>query len=225
MIAVTFALPSESSSFTRLLGNQLRGNLSGHKVCVLHTGAGEKTTRARIATFLKENKPRLLISSGFAGALNDRFRVGDLLLAENYSAPELVEALRLLENKLHFRAGQLTTVSAVIDSIADREKLSREEGGDAVDMETRFIAEACATAGIPMISLRAISDTPAAPFPAPPHLLFDIARQRTAFAPLFNYLLWRPLTLGRMLIFAKQITTARRSLTQGLEGLVTSELL
>ena len=81
MIAVTFALPAESSEFIRLLENRPRekragietvsGRLHGREIDVIHTGVGEKSTRARLPRFLEEEKPTMLISAGFAGAVHD----------------------------------------------------------------------------------------------------------------------------------------------------------
>ena len=225
MIAILFALPSESSAFLRLLQNSTRnpagshvisGTLHGRAVSVLHTGVGEETTRARLANLLRAQTPQLFISSGFAGALSDEWRVGDLLHAQNFSTAPIAFAAQL-----GYRTGTLATVPAMIDSPAERQALARG-GADAVDMETAHIAAVCATANIPLISLRAISDTPAAPFPAPPHVLFNVERQGTSFMPLFVHLLLHPTAIGRFISFARQIAHARQSLTQALDALVRS---
>ena len=94
MIAVTFALPAESSEFLRALRNQsrtdrncirtIRGKIGDRKVEVLHTGVGEKVCRQRLGKFLEDQQFDLLISSGFAGALNDELQVGNLFLAKNF---------------------------------------------------------------------------------------------------------------------------------------------
>ena len=73
----------------------------------------------------------------------------------------------------------MLTVPALIDSSEERERIARESGASAVDMETEFIARACAAHGIPLLSLRVITDTPTEPFLAPPSVLFDIEQQRT----------------------------------------------
>src|SRR5204862_7914575 len=135
MIAVTFALPSESSDCRRLLGHQRR------KIAVLHTGVGEKVCRARVDPFLDSQHFDLLISSGFAGGVDPSLGVGDLLLAENFSDPQLLAQARGL---LGCPAGKLTTVAAMVESAGDRERLAKQLGAAAVDMETEFIAEACA---------------------------------------------------------------------------------
>jgi nucleoside phosphorylase len=233
MIAVTFALPSESRDFVSLLDRKhstqgkhvVAGELHGRQIVVLHTGVGEATARARVADFLHAQVPELLISSGFAGALHDQLRVGDLFVAENYSSPHVVSVVQSLPGFPHFQKGVLATTTAILDSAAQRQALANTHGGDAVDMETEFIADACSAFRIPMLSLRAISDTPASPFPAPPDVLFDVARQRIPTAKLVAHLFSHPSSIGKLMRFAQQIATTRKSLTHALDLLVGSENL
>src|SRR5690348_16553610 len=99
MIAVTFALPAESSEFLRRLRNKsradrndisvTRGRIDHRDVKVLHTGVGENACRERLSKFLEHQQSDALISSGFAGALDDRLVVGDLLVAKNFSTLDL----------------------------------------------------------------------------------------------------------------------------------------
>src|SRR5213593_2218921 len=101
MIAITFALPAESSDFLRRLRNQsrmdrngihtVRGDIDNRTVEVVHTGVGAKVCQQRVGTFLQDQQFDYLISTGFAGALNDELEVGDLLLARNFSTIDLDE--------------------------------------------------------------------------------------------------------------------------------------
>src|SRR6266700_5799445 len=121
MIAVTFALPAESSAFLRRLGNKsrsdrvgirtIRGKIDDRTIEVLHTGVGEKLCRQRMASFLQDRQFACLISAGFAGALNDKLRAGDLLVAENFSTVELNET-RLDLGRLPVHRANLLTVSS-----------------------------------------------------------------------------------------------------------------
>ncbi len=200
MIAVTFALPNESREFVRLVANHNR------KVTILHTGVGEKNCRARIEPFLDSQRFDLLISSGFAGGADPSLGVGDLLLAENFSDAQLLaDAQELLTS----RVGRLVSADRVIETASDRLQLARDNGAAAVDMETEWIARACAAREIPMLSLRAISDTAAAPFPAPPAVLFDLEQQKTDRLRLAAYLLRRPSGVVGLTRFARQIAATR----------------
>jgi adenosylhomocysteine nucleosidase len=202
MIAITFALPAESSEFIRLLQKpsfnsregveSLRGQIHGRSVAVLHTGVGEKSCRAQIESFLRRQQFEYLISAGFAGALGEELQIGNLLLSENFSSPELLSSPHLDSADGALFLGKLVTVPQITDSKSERARLAKESAAVAVDMETEFIAEACAAHQLPMLSLRVISDTPTKPLPAPPDVLFDLEKQKTNFVRLALYLTTHP---------------------------------
>ena len=225
MIAVTFALPAESSEFLRRLANKsqsdrngvriVRGNIGDRDVEVLHTGVGEKACRERLRKFLEDQKFALLISSGFAGALNDEFEIGDLLLAKNFSTIELSKTCSSF-SELHIRTADLLTIPHLIDSSDERNRTARASGAAAVDMETEFIARGCAEHGIPLLSLRGISDTPRKPFPVAPEILFNLERQRTDMAALATFLVAHPGLIPRLIQFARRIARVRKLLASAL---------
>src|SRR5882724_2195263 len=225
MIGVTFALPAESSAFLSKIRNKsrvdrngiriIRGNINDREIEVLHTGVGEKVCREHVGKFLQDQQFELLISTGFAGALNDQLELGDLLLARNFSTIELSARRSALSN-LPIRLADLLTVSALIDSSDERNKIARTSGAAAVDMETEFIARACAEHAVPLLSLRVITDTPCESFPAPPKLLFDIGQQRTHMLKLARYFLVHPNRVPRLAQFARRIAHARKTLANAL---------
>jgi nucleoside phosphorylase len=229
MIAVTFALPAESSDFLRHLRNQsrtdhsgirtIRGTIDDRAVEVLHTGVGEKVCCQRVGKFLQDQQFDLLISSGFAGALNDKLQIGDLLLAKNFSTVELTEVGSSF-SRLPIHEADLLTVRALIDSNDERNKIARTSGAAAVDMETEFIARACAEHGIPLLSLRVITDTPREAFPAPPNVLFDIEQQQTRFLTLATFFLARPNRVPQLIQFARRIARVRKILASALFDVV-----
>lgn len=229
MIAVTFALPAESSDFLRHLRNQSRTDRSGIRtirgaiydraVEVLHTGVGEKVCRQRVAEFLQDQQFDLLISSGFAGALNDKLQIGDLLFAKNFSTVELTEVGSSFSH-LPIHEADLLTVRALIDSNDERNKIARTSGAAAVDMETEFIARACAEHGVPLLSLRVITDTPREPFPAPPNVLFDIEQQRTSFLTFGTFFLAHPNRVPQLIRFARRIARVRMILANALVAIL-----
>jgi nucleoside phosphorylase len=239
MIAVTFALPAESSEFLRRLTDKIhadrngigaiRGKIDDCAIEILHTGVGEKVCRQRLEKFLsatgrirrgeQDQQFECLISSGFAGALNDDLQIGDLLLAENFSTIDLSE-IRSSLSDLPIHIANLLTVPALIDSSNERSKLAHASGAVAVDMETEFIARACAAHSVPFLSLRVISDTPHELFPAPADVLFDIERQRTRMLKLMRYFLAHPNRVPRLAQFAKRIARARKVLASALIALV-----
>jgi nucleoside phosphorylase len=220
-------LRAESSEFLRRLGNKSRANRNGISIVrgtighrsieVIHTGVGESVCRKRIGKFLENQRFDFLISAGFAGSLNHELQVNDLLVAKNFSTVDLKHAS--LSNVSIYVANMLT-VPVLIDSSEEREEMARESGASAVDMETEFIARACAAQGIPLLALRVITDTPTQPFPAPASVLFDIQRQRTHIAVLARFFLAYPRRMPGLVQFARRISRARKTLSNALVWIV-----
>jgi adenosylhomocysteine nucleosidase len=233
-IAVTFALPAESSGFLRRLSNKSRsdrngirtvlGEIDNREVAVLHTGVGEKACRQRLAKFLQDQQFDCLISAGFAGALTNELQVGDLLLAKNFSAIELTDKHSDFV-RLRIQVVDLLTVPGLIDSNEERNETARMSGATAVDMETEFIARICAEHSVPLLSLRVITDTPRKPFPAPAQVLFDIEHQRTPMAALIMFFLAHPKRIPRLIAFTRRIARARKTLADALVEVICSQTL
>jgi len=228
MIVVTFALAAESSAFIRLLkgikrdGAILRGTLEKRtpEVCVLHTGVGASKCEERVGNFLRDEKPQLLIASGFCGGTSDQLHPGDLVIADNASEPTLSAKARA--TLLNAMIGKIHSADRIIDPAADRYAIGREHGAIAVDMETATIARLCAAASIPMLALRVVSDSPATPFPAPPNVLFDIEKQRTDFSQLLSYIARNPTSAIRLAEFSRQIVIAKTKLAAALASIIAA---
>lgn len=235
MIAVTFALPAESSAFIRLLngvnrdGVVIRANLQ-HRTAsvehrmqtlsVLHTGVGTNKCAERVGDFLSKEKPQLLIASGFCGGTNDELEPGDLVIAENASDPKLSQRAR--EILPGATVGKIYSADRIIDPAADRYSIGREHHAIAVDMETETIARLCHAQSVPMLAVRVVSDSPRAPFPAPPNVLFDIEKQRTNFSLLLSHIARNPQSALRLAEFSKQIAAAKTKLANALVLLLSN---
>ena len=237
-IGITFALPSESSDLVRRLraleshDYLLTGKIDNpemigareavwsREVAILHTGVGAKNCNARLETLLHKMRPRLVISSGFAGAVSEQLRVGDLILAQNFSDPGLLASAERILREREPRIVKLFTSTSIVDSVAERNEIARAASAAAVDMETGAIASVCNAHRVPLLSLRAISDTAQQPFPMPPSVLFDIERQQTSYGRLFAYLFRHPASIRRLFRFARQIASARATLTDAIVDLI-----
>jgi adenosylhomocysteine nucleosidase len=235
MIAITFALPAESSDFISRLEHPrqnsregvetFRGQLHGKTLAVIHTGVGRHTCRERLEILLRRENFSCLISAGFAGALEKDLRVGHLLVAENFSNQELVSSPKLELADENTFLGKLLTVPRMVESGHERESLNKKHGAAAVDMETEVIAELCSAHNLPMLSVRAISDTATEPFPAPANVLFDVAKQKTNFVRLGGYLAMHPSAISRLNAFRAQVGIARKRLAEALDQIVRADLL
>jgi nucleoside phosphorylase len=238
MIVVTFALPAESSAFIRSLKNVkrdgavVRGGLKHRtslravgstkpeaniehrtsNVCVLHTGVGAAKCEERLGNFLRNQTPELLIASGFCGGTKDELYPGDLVIADNASDLSK-KASAILPDAV---IGKIHSADRIIDPAVDRYEIGRQHGAIAIDMETETIARLCTEKAIPVLALRVISDSPAAPFPMPPSVLFDIEKQHTNFFALFGYIVHNPVSAIHLAQFSKQITHAKTKLADAL---------
>ncbi|MGE5208855.1 MAG: hypothetical protein ACM3KL_05925, partial [Alphaproteobacteria bacterium] len=72
----------------------------------------------------------------------------------------------------------------------------------------------------PLLSLRAISDTPGQPFPIAPTILFNLEKQRTDMATLITFLVAHPGRIPCLIQFARRIAHVRKILANALVEVV-----
>ena len=222
MIAVTFALPQESRDFRHALRHAsavgpglLLGNVGNEEILLAHTGVGPAAAARNVAALLAWQRPRLLLSTGFAGGLDPRLAAGDLLVATNFSAPALVAPGRALlagNPRAHF--GELTSQPHPAETVAEKAALAASTGALGVDMETAAIAAACARAGVPLLAVRAISDPAREPLPVPFAEWFDLAAQRPRPLALVRYLAHHRAQIGPFVRFVRGLIPAREAFTR-----------
>jgi adenosylhomocysteine nucleosidase len=226
MIAITFALRTESSGLRRRLrdarevGSMVSGSIGERAVTISHTGVGAKNCNERLEELLHKARPRIVISAGFAGAVAEDLHVGDLILAENFSDRQLLTNTERILHDHEPEVAKLFTSTSIVDSVDERNQIASASGASAVDMETSAIVGICNAHGVPLLSLRAISDSPTEPFPAPPSVLFDIERQRPNYGRLIRYLLRYPASIASLSQFRLRIARVRAVLTDAIVALI-----
>ena len=212
MIVLTFAVPHESHDFRRAL----RGNPALQNVLLAHTGIGTAAAEKCVRALLAEHRPRWLLSAGYAGALDPALAHGELFLATNFTAPELL-------TRSDVRRGILTTQQHAAETPEQKAALARDTGAQAVDMETSAIARVCAEHGVPMLSLRAISDTASAHIPVPLTVSYDLARQRPRVGALLAFLVGKPARILPFARFVRGLAPARAALTSAIIQILVCE--
>lgn len=180
---MTFARGEESGAFRRKLAGvrkgkcgaltAWRGTIGKVAVTVIHHGIGPASAASAIRELLSHEKPCKVISAGFAGGLDPALGVGDTLTADFANAKILSRALP-------------------IETPAEKIAAFRETGARLVDMETATLAEACASVGVPLVSVRAVSDSAGQFLPVPFDAWFDMRRQRARPFALVLHLLRHP---------------------------------
>ena len=206
-VAVTFARPEESGAFRRKLARTQkgkcgalaawRGNLGKIAVTVVHTGIGPASAERAIRELLAHEKPRRVISAGFAGGLDPALRAGDTLAAD-------------------FPTALIFSKAIPLETPAEKIAAFRETGARIVDMETDIIGAACVGAGIPLTAVRAVSDSADESLPVPFGVWFDTARQRARPFALVAHLLRHPSHIAPFARFVLRLPRVAETLAQAI---------
>ena len=126
----------------------------------------------RVRSLLSQASCSLILSLGYAGALDGDLRSGDIVVADTPDAPltddsqspaaahDPAEAVRLLRRVgLSASSGPILTVGEpLLTAAAKRQARGRQRSQSVVDMEARWIAYAAAAHGVPLLSVRAVLD-------------------------------------------------------------------
>ncbi len=210
MIAVTFALEYESASFCARHDPRLR-------VGVWQLGAMAASAANVLERKLESSRPSLVVSAGFAGGLQPELKIGDLILGTNYSDPAWRDRLALGEN---WYRGDVLTAEAIIETGAEKRRLGRETGCLAGDLETAHLARVCAEFGVPLLSVRCISDAADDDMPVPARTLLKPETGRPDPLALFRHLISNPSCVGGFNQLLKNARTAQGNLAAGLEEIL-----
>ncbi len=210
MIAITFALEYESAAFRAR--HTLRLRESVWILGVMGRPAGDALRKR-----LDAQRPDLVLSAGFAGALQSGIQAGDLILGLNHSSPEIAAQIKL---PARWRAGDVLTEEAIIEQGAEKRRLGETTGALAGDLETAHLAAVCFNLGIPMLSVRSISDTIDDDMPVPSVILLNPATGRPNPMGLFKHLIRNPGCIPSFNKLLKNARAAQFSLAAGLEELL-----
>ena len=206
MIAIVFALEFESAVFCARHDSRLR-------VAVWQLGAMGQGAAGNLERKLADNRPSLVISAGFAGALQSDLAAGDLVIGKNFTDPAIFARLNLGPG---WHVGDIHTAAAIIERAEDKRSLARETGCVVGDLETAHIARVCAEQDIPMLALRCISDTA----DEDSRTLWNPATGRPEPLQLFRHLIANPSSVSGFKKLLKNAKTAQKSLARGLEELL-----
>ncbi len=154
-----------------------RFQLSGRNCLLVKSGIGIKRAMDAARTLIAEERPRLLVSFGVAGAARDDLEIGDVIAASQTFLLErhkeiLFRQLEPLSDAawqaavrvLGLCGARLATGTAVTTRMSNPARLLPDElAHPFFDMETAGIAQVAAGHGTALIALRAVSDGPLEP--------------------------------------------------------------
>jgi adenosylhomocysteine nucleosidase len=172
-------------------------------------GIGANNARRATEAVIREVNPTLVISVGFAGALEPSLEVGSVL--QPSAVINVVDGVRT-----EIGSGERILVSS--PSVAGKEqkaRLAKTYGASAVDMEAGAVAQGAQARGIEFAALKAISD--GADFDLPPVLdRFVTGDGRFQSAQFAFYVAVRPWLWGTTVALARNSSNASRALCEAI---------
>lgn len=120
-------------------------------------GIGRGAATRTAGAVLERYRPGLVISAGFAGALDGGLRVGQILNPELVINTQNGQRYRTAPAEGEADRATLVTVDGTVDA-ADKRGLAAQFGAQLVDMEAAAVAEVACRAGVDFMAIKAISD-------------------------------------------------------------------
>lgn len=146
---ICFAVKEEAAPFKKW---RPAPTADGHEILV--TGMGRRNTERAVSQRLSTAPPSLVLTCGFAGALNPALKIGEVVFDADAAAgiSDLLQQSGATAAKFHCAPRVATTV-------AEKTALRQSTGADVVEMESGVIREICRQKKIPSATIRVISDT------------------------------------------------------------------
>ena len=144
---------------------------------LVRTGIGPKAADAAAKAVLSRCRATLAVSTGFAGTLLPAAAVGDVIVATtvvagkfdgtwtdagaplacDHTARQAVQSAAA-EMKMTAHSGPVVSLATVLCRAVDKQRLSRQTGAIAIDMESAAIGEVARAHGVPFAVVRTVSD-------------------------------------------------------------------
>lgn len=167
----------------------------------------------RAAALLPKQVPQAMIIAGLAGALDPALKVGDVVMAPPPGPPPALPGVRI---------GRLCTAPGIVATPADKARLFRESRCAAVEMESDVIAPLAARHQVPLLSLRAISDSAEETLDARFLRLVD-AEGRPRVARAAGFVVMHPTKLPALLRLQRSTALALSALAMTMRHLAASD--
>ncbi len=206
-LLLTFAVKEESRPFEKLLP-------SFDDVAVLITGIGPTNAEKAIRNSLAAKPPGLVLTCGFAGALNPELTVGRVIFCAD-------DPFRLTQGLLAAgaRAAKFHCAERVVVSAVEKRGMWQSTHADAVEMESGVIRAICRQQGIPSATVRVVSDGADEDLPLDFNRLLN-ADRNLSYRRLALALLASPGKVRGLLQLRKQTKAAAERLAQVLAPVI-----
>jgi nucleoside phosphorylase len=198
---------------------------------LVYCGIGLERARAAAASFISAMNPSRLVSFGISGGVEEDLQVADVVISStvrllagpalplaSLSAAELTAVLEAVSAR-----GSKAFLGSIITTRGEAVRPGdvKEMSHPVLDMETYGIAQAAAERGIPLISLRGLSDSFNEPLP------FDLAAMTDARGSfrtgrLLAQVLRHPGLLRRLSRLQENTRRAEENVTAAVAALLSS---
>lgn len=181
------------------------------------TGMGRTNAAHGIREAIAKVKPERVITAGFAGGLNPKLKVGDIVYDEDFDSglANQLDELGAISAKFHcHRRVAITT--------EEKFALWQETNADAVEMESSVIRTICKEFAIPSATIRVISDDAHQDLPLDFNALMT-SEDRINYPKLIWTVLSRPSRIPKLMEFQRQTIFAAQKLGNVLQDLLRSE--
>lgn len=202
---ICFAVKEEAAAFLKTAVSQ--------RVQILITGMGERNAERALGNFLEASQPNMVLSCGFAGALDPALAVGSVIFSHDNNFP--------FRSQLISAGAQPATffcAKRVVTYAREKAALRSQTACDAVEMESEVIRRICKERGIASATVRVISDT------ADEDLPLDFNRLMTPdcklnFFKLVGTIALKPWKIPALIGLQKKTRKAAENLSRVLEAL------
>jgi nucleoside phosphorylase len=133
------------------------GRIGSRSVTLLKTGMGAPSAASALSRLdLGPGAPGLIVSAGFAGALQSDLRTGDLVAEQLTPCPQAAKSLESAAIRVRF--GRIQHSDVVLTEPREKLECGRRTGALAVDMESAAVRAWAREHGLPALALRVILD-------------------------------------------------------------------
>lgn len=192
-------------------------NLGRRRVLIAQIGMGEAAAADHMATVFQHFRLKAVILAGYGGALVPALKVGQVLVANNYSSEAVLGFLRMLSG---FDFASFCMIDEIVGTPQGRDEYARATGAQVADMETEIVASVVAERQIPFLAVRVISDEHGHVLPLGALAAgFDAIRAKPTPVKLLTYLALHPKEVVPFKNFVSGLGIARKNLTRFIEAL------